>query len=376
MVTDLPTTINGTRSRDDHIADHARLHLNLQQSVYSADYASLQLAIDDAISKNRPLTIAPGTQNIAAPLQVYGADRLSIINLGVINPTVSMDKVFDVVGCANFSLSGGAIQIPAGVVVQDAIHIYNDTEITASLTKRPYVGHIRISSSAGYFVNGLRIGDGDNSQCDHGLFERLNIGGSVSNSQRGVYLHGGWGNNLSHTVFACFVSNCDTGYEVAAINDVTLIECCYDGPSETGSPYANSVAYKIVSLSSNIFGGRVESSDKLYLDNFSTNVSSHRTLRGVLFAANGMVGNNWIEVANGGVFDLQVTCTNAPIEPHIKVNTLGQLWMSGSVLITAPVEIRPSAANLVDGANARGSLTYIQNDTGPSFVSGEVVTLT
>lgn len=79
---DLPTSFGESRTRSEHITDHERLHLRLQDAVYSADYSSFQDAIDDAVSYNRTLVLPSGVTTVTASLTLPTGYNLMVQGTG------------------------------------------------------------------------------------------------------------------------------------------------------------------------------------------------------------------------------------------------------------------------------------------------------
>jgi len=352
----------------------------MTRPILSDQYSTLQAAINAGISQSRPIVIVPGVYTINSPLEIHGAARPEIILAGRIQPTVNMDSVFDVVGCTDFSLKGGEILVPNGVVIESAIWIRSDTSITATLVKRPYVGHLKIyQSGTGYFGTGIKLGkdDSDLLQCDEGFFERIAISNLFGQSgSRGIWFVSGWGNNLNHLIQGCYVYKCDTAYDIDGVNGVSLVGNTGDG----GDPGSGGgvAALKIRSLNCIVAGGRFEAYQKLlYSGGIALTGSAMVTLNNVNCAAQEMADNDFVDWGWAGTLNLEnVNCYSPAFEPHIKLRTSQKCILSGSFMVAGDTN-RPLAANLIDGSTkALGKLWYVQAAADSGYVSAEEITYT
>lgn len=192
---DLPTTITASRSRSEHIADHARLHREQQGVVYSANYASVQAAVDDAAAKRRPLVIAPGEYLLTEPLVIRGCDRLHISAYrATLTASADMASLVDVANCTRCTWQGGWLNIPPGRKVDNALYVYYDTaQCTHNLFRDVVI--------AGDYSVGIRVGKtGSTYQCDHIYFDNVECNGVGLAGQVGIYVGPGvYGNCLNHT---------------------------------------------------------------------------------------------------------------------------------------------------------------------------------
>lgn len=210
---DLPTP-TPSRTRDEHIADHARLHGRTRGAVHSGDYATLQAAVDDANAKNRPLVIAPGGYVLSAPLRLDELRWLDIFAHGaILQAGGNMAAIVEVHGCRGCTWHGGRLKVPSGLVVDNALYIYHDT---ASCTRNAFYN---LTIEGDYNV-GVRIGKlDDGGQCDHMYFVNLECIGRELDGQIGIYVGTGrFANCLNHTFRNVMLSGHDTHVVASATN--------------------------------------------------------------------------------------------------------------------------------------------------------------
>lgn len=201
-LTDLPISFDYTRSRDSHITDHQRLHLESRQCVYSANYSTLQDALDDAVTKARPLIIEPKTHNLDTGLLLNNANNIHIFAYGAtLNANSSMSSIFEMRDTTRCSWSGGRFNVPTGKTVDNAVYI-NRTSVQSS---RNVFTDITVE---GYYTVGIRVGKQTSGfQCDHMWFINTELIGRNQSGQIGAYIGDGvFGNCLNHT-FTNFMSS-------------------------------------------------------------------------------------------------------------------------------------------------------------------------
>lgn len=211
-MTDLPTSITPGRTRNDHIADHERLHRRHASAIYSADFADLQGAFSAAIGKGRPLVLEPVTHSLIAPIILQNAVGLTVFAYGArLIAGVDMDVLVDVAGMGYSSIHGLYLDTAPGVTVGDMLRIranggwchqwsFYDTWI-----KGAYKAGIRI---------GIPADEG--RQCDDTLFVRTELNGTQAGS---VGVHAGNGlhsNNMLHKFYGLTCSGHGTHFRVDA----------------------------------------------------------------------------------------------------------------------------------------------------------------
>jgi hypothetical protein len=186
-MTDLPTSINAGRTRNDHIADHERLHRRHASAIYSADFATIQDAFTAAMGKHRPLIIEPTTHLIAAPLILSNAVDLTVY------------------------ADGAELRAAAVVTVGDMLRIRSGGG---------WAHHWSFYDTwiKGAYAAGIRIGVPEDAgrQCDDTMFVRAELNGTKAGS---VGVHAGNGlhaNNLLHKFYSLTCSGHGTHFRVDA----------------------------------------------------------------------------------------------------------------------------------------------------------------
>jgi len=214
MVIDLPIDVTAKRTRDQHIDDHKRLHRHIQQGVFSADYGTLQDAVNDAISKRRPLVIAPGTHTLTAPLVIAGGNALAVSAYGAtLQAGADMAALVELRDCTRCTWRGGWLKVHEGRTVDNALYIYrHEGQCT-----RNAVYDLTIE---GAYTTGVRIGrPGDCGQCDHMYITNVECIGRANAGQVGIYVGPGvFGNCLNHTFTNIMLSGHDTHAVIDATN--------------------------------------------------------------------------------------------------------------------------------------------------------------
>lgn len=205
-LSDLPDTFTLGRSRNEHLADHQRLHRQHGGAVFSGDYASLQAALDDAQRKGRPLVIAPGVHVLTDTLTIVNATGLHVSGYGAtLRWSADVETALDCNGVAYSSIEGLTLDTD-GAAAQTMIALRWDGRVARSTTQNVF----RDCAVRGRYVTGVAIGDGSfsvgglHAQCDQTLFDTLAmrgqwIPGETVFWQRGIVCGDGLqGNNLLH----------------------------------------------------------------------------------------------------------------------------------------------------------------------------------
>lgn len=305
MVTDLPTNVTVGRTRNQHIADHNHIHARMSDAVYSGHYSSLQSAVDDAITKRRPLVIAPRVHNLTEPLVIANAVDFHLFAYGArLQSATTMTALLEIVDTSYCSFHGLRLNATDTNTVDNMLYIRRDDGSSHNNTF--YDTWVR-----GEYKTGIRIGavNGDGYQCDDTLFIRTECNCTYTGGPSvGVYCGDGiWGNNMLHKIYGL---SC-TGHTTHLVIDRAPIQM--DGGN---FDRANLDIYYIGYVGS-ISNLRCEES-KQFLK--SGSASSH----GVQFMLNNcqwhgqeQVGN-WIDWRYAGVLRLNnVEARNAPAQPVI-----------------------------------------------------------
>lgn len=360
--------------------------------VYHAADWTPQNAVDDALggtpaqgassvrSASNALYFGPGAHTISEPVQIYSAINPTVIcdPCAVLNVTADMDTVFDVCGTNNFTWIGGTINIANGVTVGAVLKCYTDTNTAQLLSLDPYITRLKIQKTGtGYFSAGIQMGIANTSQAGEGYIEHCQIDGLFGSTGHGIHLLGAWGNNLNYTVIGCRVYNADVAYRVQALNGATFINCTADG----GAPASGggACAYMIDAIECTIVGpARVEAHQRLLKSNGPSNNAMSCSLVGpISFSGQEMSAADFIAWDRAGYLDLGRLHVYSPaVTPEIKIApaSSSQCELSGSITIFSDAN-RPTAANLVNGANARGQISYTQASAATAWVSREIVSL-
>jgi hypothetical protein len=211
-MTDLPTSINAGRTRNDHIADHERLHRRHASAIYSADFATLQDAFTAAIGKRRPLVIEPTTHLLTHPLQLNNVVGLTVYADGAeLRAAADMDVLLDIAGGGYSTFHGLYLDTAAGVTVGDMLRIRSGGG---------WAHHWSFYDTwiKGNYAAGIRIGVPEDAgrQCDDTLFMRAELNSTKAGSV-GVYAGNGLhANNLLHKFYALTCSGHGTHFRVDA----------------------------------------------------------------------------------------------------------------------------------------------------------------
>lgn len=209
---DLPITIQPGRTREDHISDHEQLHRHNNSVIYSADFNSLNDAIQAAINNHRPVILAPKVHTLTEPIVITNAVNFALSAYGAeLRAGANMDVLFDVVGGGYNSFRGLNLTTAEGVTVGDMLRV------------RSGAGWAHNNSFydtwiQGSYTTGIRIGavaDASN-QCDDTLFVRTELNSAHAGS---IGVHAGNGlhaNNLLHKFYALTCSGHSTHFRVDA----------------------------------------------------------------------------------------------------------------------------------------------------------------
>lgn len=203
-------------SRQNHLDDHNRLRVESVQCVYSANYATPQAAIDDAITLKRPLVFEPVVHTLTAPLSILNAVYLSVSAYGAtFQAGADLDALLNMEGTMRCVWRGGVFDVPAPYTAQNAVYVYHAEDGQSSS-----INTLRDVTITGRYVTGVRVGRADDTgQCDHAILDNSVLTGVEGVSLYGLYLGSGvFANNLNHVVTNLKASGHETHVHVSATN--------------------------------------------------------------------------------------------------------------------------------------------------------------
>ncbi|MAU11132.1 MAG: hypothetical protein CL607_15035 [Anaerolineaceae bacterium] len=303
MLTDLPTNVSATRTRDQHFEDHNRIHERLKDAVYSGHYASLQAAVNDAITRGRPLIIAPGIHNLSQTLLIDGAINLHVFAYGSrIRSAASMTALLEVRDTARCSFHGLRLEATTDNVVDNMLYVRRDDGF--SHNNAFYDTWVQ-----GEYKIGIRIGTpGDGGQCDDTLFMRTECSCTYTGASTGVICGDGiWGNNMLHKFYGLSCSGHSTHFHISQAQthldggnfDRADLDILYHGT--TG-------------IISNM---RCEESKQFLVSGGVSTFGTQLTIENCQWHGQDQ-GGNWIDWRQSGILKLNnVEARNAPAQPVI-----------------------------------------------------------
>lgn len=191
---DLPTEFNVTRTRDDHVTDHKRLHAMTRGALWSTWYPTLQAAVNDASTKRRTLFVT-GQHTITEPLVVSGR-WLHICGLDArIVSGAHMEALLVVENWQRVKIEGLWLSVAVGHSVDNAVYVRRGGVSCMGLV----LDRITVS---GPYHTGFRIGEmGEGDQLDTIRLSNIWALGQRGVSQYGIYIGTGYaGNNILNFV--------------------------------------------------------------------------------------------------------------------------------------------------------------------------------
>lgn len=223
--------------RETHAPEHNSLARAVNYRRYAHREASLQRAINEALSSNRPIELEPGrTYDLSEPLFAANIRRPRIIGNGAaLRATADMPYLLDLNGIADGYIENLDLTTASNVTVTDMVRLRWDGLVQRSTTRK-ILQQIHVS---GNYVNGWRIGEeGSNLQCDTTLFINCTVNGGVEAGesnlwQRGFIVGSGVGaNNMLHTFLGCATFYHRVHYEIDRCRYVTIGDGCNGSYSE------------------------------------------------------------------------------------------------------------------------------------------------
>jgi len=354
----------------------AKNFTTIQSAIDTAIGGTAAQGVSQARAAGHSVYIPAGDHYITEPILIRSVDRLGIVlDPGArIIPTVSMSCVFDICGVSNFVLSGGAIHIPTGVAITTVVKVYTDTAVALSLTKRAHVhGMVFTVAGTGSFVEGFRFGiPGQLLQLDECHLAHCGVSGAFGISEYGVIIEGAWGNLLDINVIDNYVYNCNYAYTVYRAQGVNFIGNFADG----GAPASGggAAAFNITSTSTLIIGGRIEAYRRLLYNPVGYSAAGVCLALSVIFAANEMDAAGIVDWRMSGHLELSLLVTTPGALASIIIASPSTCSLGGVVSVWGDSN-RPTTETLVSGANAVGSIRYIQASGSGEFVSNDLVAL-
>lgn len=308
MLPDLPPTFNYQRTRDQHIADHGRIHRRLQQYVFSEDYPTLQAALDDVAQFRRPLVIAQKTYTLAAPLLLDNQRNVHIFAYGAtVNPGANMPALLEMRDCTDCTVHGGRWNTGPNFQVDNAIYVYHET----FQSSRCQFYDVTVE---GHYGAGVRIGKmGQGGQCDHHTFTNLTTFGTMEAGQVGVYVGGGtYGNLLNHTFNDLKCSGNEKHVVVDATN-VYIVGAFFD--RSVVDLQVNSPAFSIQNV-------RSEEATRFLVTGGPSGAPANISVRDVIWHGEQLAADGeWLQMKWAGSLLLeQVRVVNAPVAPKVRGN--------------------------------------------------------
>lgn len=329
-----------------HAAEHNQIGLALNQVVYSANYPTLQDAIDTAASLTRPLIIEPKGHILSTPLLLDNLNGIHVFAYGAtFVSSGNMAALLDMRDCIYSSWTGGHFQVNNGHVVDNAVYIHRENTRSSQCIFRDI--HIQ-----GDYSTGLRIGRlGDNLQCDDMTFSNTTLSGTGKPGQTGVYCGSNqYGNNLNHHF-----------YKLASVDHETNVAIKLTNAYITGGEFGHAAVDLDVDAVSFVCRNVRSESSKRFLQSLGySSYLTQVTIEDVSWTGEQIAADGeWIQYYHAGNLRLNNVSISEPVYlPIIHVQGGAPLRVSINGLAT------PATAQgaFLLGTNASVKGDYIQTD--------------
>lgn len=301
---DLPTEFTVTRTRDDHVTDHKRLHAMTRGALWSTWYPTLQAAVSDASAKRRTLCIT-GQHTITEPLVVSGR-WLHICGMDArLVSGGDMEALLIVENWQRVKVEGLWLSVAAGHSVDNAVYVRRGGVSCTGLVLDWIVAE-------GPYHTGFRIGEmGEGGQLDTIRLSNIRAAGTKGTSAYGLYIGTGVaGNNMLNYVDNYALS----GHAVHVRVDAT------DADLRNGTLSRSGLDFSLNSSRINIDSVRSEESAQFLksgTDAGGSTAGKLTSLHNVLW--NGQLirqDGRWLEWHSAGQLHMtNVHARNAPVQP-------------------------------------------------------------
>lgn len=330
-----------------HLAHSNQSKTRLDSVIYSADYPSVQDAIDDAVLVARPLVIEPKLHTVTTPYTIQNAVDVSVSAYGAtFRAGADLPRMLDMDGTARTTWHGGIFEIPSPYTVTDTIYIHREEGHFVST-----INTFRDVQILGRYVTGVRVGrQGDTGQCDHALLDNLVLVGTDGVSLHGLYIGSGvYANNLNHVI-----TNLRAAYHQTHVYvDGTNVHCdgVFTGYGETD--------FRVGSTMFSVKNVRSETAERFLITGGPASYAANITIENVIFEA-GLVPQDgeWLRLYLAGYTSVKnVVVANAPVTAKIKADAPAPLLLSVDGLTSKSLYTEAIDANINTTVANRG---YVQ----------------